>query len=77
MVELFPSDNVFISEYNKDDDVREGRGIYIWKNGNRYDGFFKNDKQHGFGRKISKVVYEHKDKLQVIEERSIECTVER
>ena len=30
----------YLSEFDKDKKVREGRGIYIWRDGDRYDGFW-------------------------------------
>jgi len=30
----------------------DGRGVYISKDGYRYDGFFKAGKRHGYGREI-------------------------
>ena len=27
----------------------EGKGVYAWKDGRRYEGEYKNDKKHGFG----------------------------
>ena len=32
--------------------VKDRRGIAIFPDGNRYDGFWKNDMPHGFGRMI-------------------------
>lgn len=32
---------------------KDGRGVYKWANGSRYDGFWKNNKNHGFGRLVS------------------------
>jgi hypothetical protein len=29
---------------------RQGKGKYIFANGDRYDGFFKSNKKHGIGR---------------------------
>ena len=26
-----------------------GRGVYFWKDGRKYDGEYVNDKKHGFG----------------------------
>lgn len=26
-----------------------GRGIYLWKDGRKYEGFYLNDKKHGYG----------------------------
>ena len=33
--------DLYIGEYRKD--KKEGRGQYLWSNGCRYDGMFKND----------------------------------
>ena len=33
--------------------LRQGRGIQIYENGSRYDGFWKNDKPEGRGRLIN------------------------
>ena len=27
----------------------DGKGIYYWPDGRRYDGDYENDKKHGFG----------------------------
>lgn len=27
----------------------EGIGIYVWSDGRRYEGLYKDDKKHGFG----------------------------
>lgn len=32
--------------------VKEGRGTFIWTNGARYEGEWKNDKEHGRGKKV-------------------------
>ena len=31
------------------DDIRQGYGISIWENGNRYEGHWSNDRFHGNG----------------------------
>ena len=33
--------------------AKDGRGVQIYENGARYDGGWKNDKNHGFGRLIN------------------------
>ena len=32
------------------DNVREGYGIQLWTDGNKYDGYWKDDKAHGKGK---------------------------
>lgn len=33
-------------------EFRCGKGILIWPDGSKYEGYFKNNKQHGRGRLI-------------------------
>jgi hypothetical protein len=33
-------------------DVRDGRGIQIWSDGSRYEGYWRNNRAHGKGRLI-------------------------
>jgi len=33
-------------------DLRDGRGVQIWANGSRYDGFWKEGMAHGRGRLV-------------------------
>ena len=35
-----------------DSEVRDGRGIQIWLDGSRYEGYWKNNKANGYGRLI-------------------------
>lgn len=35
-----------------DSDVRDGKGIQIWLDGSRYEGYWKNNKANGRGRLI-------------------------
>ena len=35
---------IYQGEWVINTSIREGRGIIIWKNGSRYDGFFKDGK---------------------------------
>lgn len=30
-------------------DTKNGKGIYLWKNGSKYVGSFENDYRHGYG----------------------------
>lgn len=30
-------------------DKKNGQGVYLWKNGSRYEGNFENDYRHGYG----------------------------
>lgn len=39
-------------EWIKDTDIRDGRGIQIWLDGSRYEGYWKNNKANGLGRLI-------------------------
>jgi hypothetical protein len=36
----------------EDTDIREGRGIQIWRDGSRYEGYWKNNRANGRGRLI-------------------------
>ena len=35
-----------------DKDIRDGRGVQIWLDGSRYEGYWKNNKANGRGRLI-------------------------
>lgn len=35
-----------------DENVREGKGVLIWPDGSRYDGYWKDDRANGRGRLI-------------------------
>ena len=37
-------------EWDSQTNLRDGRGVVIWANGTRYDGFFKQGKANGRGR---------------------------
>mgnify|MGYP006124198093 CR=1 FL=1 len=37
----------------KDDNIN-GKGVYEWPNGKKYDGFWKNNKFDGFGKYVFK-----------------------
>lgn len=39
--------NQFEGEYKND--VKEGKGIFIWEAGNRYEGDYSGDERHGWG----------------------------
>ena len=39
-------------EWNEFENLRDGRGIQIWPNGSRYDGFWKDGMAHGPGRLV-------------------------
>lgn len=32
--------------------LREGKGIQLWKDGSKYEGYWKNDQANGYGRLI-------------------------
>ena len=32
--------------------MRQGRGVQIWQDGSKYEGFWESDKANGFGRLI-------------------------
>jgi hypothetical protein len=34
-------------EWIKDTDIRDGRGIQIWLDGSRYEGYWRNNKANG------------------------------
>jgi len=41
---------IYQGEWDSQSNLRDGRGIVIWSNGSRYDGFFLNGKANGRGR---------------------------
>jgi hypothetical protein len=47
-------------EWIKGKDVRDGRGIQIWQDGSRYEGYWRNNRACGRGRLIhsDKDIYE-------------------
>ena len=47
-----PSKVKYIGDWNESGE-RHGRGTQIWPDGARYDGYFLNDRQMGFGRIIT------------------------
>ena len=42
---------IYIGEFNEKKQ-REGKGIQIWNDGSKYEGYWKNDKANGRGRLI-------------------------
>ena len=42
---------IYIGEFNEKKQ-REGKGIQIWNDGSKYEGYWKNDKANGWGRLI-------------------------
>ena len=49
---LMPSMVKYTGEWRADTGQRHGRGTLIWPDGARYDGYFVNDQQEGYGRMI-------------------------
>jgi hypothetical protein len=43
-------DGRYQGEYLKDTNVKQGRGIYMCKDGTIYEGYWRNNKYHGKGR---------------------------
>lgn len=43
---------IFQGEWDSKTNLRDGKGIVIWNNGTRYDGFFLKGKANSFGRII-------------------------
>lgn len=41
---------IYQGEWDKRTNLRDGRGIVVWENGTRYDGFFLRGKANGRGR---------------------------
>ena len=41
--------------------VKEGKGTFYWKNGNKWEGYFKNDKMNGEG-----IFYDGEDSFSAI-----------
>ena len=39
-------------EWLKDTDIRDGRGVQIWLDGSRYEGYWRENKANGRGRLI-------------------------
>ena len=46
------NNSIYQGEWNKKTNQKDGRGIQIWPDGSRYDGFWKNDIAQGHGRLI-------------------------
>jgi len=44
-------DSVYVGQWSADG-LREGKGVQMWKDGSKFEGFFKNDMAFGFGRLI-------------------------
>ena len=44
----------------KENNIKEGKGIYYWNDGDRYEGEWKNDKKDGLG------IYYYKNKWKYI-----------
>ena len=44
--------SIFQGEWDTKTNLRDGKGIIIWKNGARYDGFFLKGKANCYGRII-------------------------
>lgn len=44
--------SIYQGEWNKRTNMKDGRGIQIWPDGSRYDGYWKNDVAQGHGRLI-------------------------
>lgn len=42
---------IYVGEWTKDG-LRHGRGLQIWKDGSKYEGYWKNDMANGKGRLI-------------------------
>ena len=42
---------IYTGEFNQSGQ-RQGRGFQIWPDGSKYEGFWSNDKAHGYGRMI-------------------------
>lgn len=44
-------ENGLIDQYQGDyqNDKKSGQGVYVWANGNEYQGHFLDDYKHGFG----------------------------
>ena len=42
----------YLGEWNESTGERDGKGVQIWSDGSRYEGFWKNDKANGRGRLI-------------------------
>ena len=41
---------IYIGEWLVGTDIREGRGISIWKDGSMYEGYYKNNLSYSIGR---------------------------
>ena len=48
----YPNKSVYIGEWNPKIGCREGKGIHIWSDGSRYEGYWKSDMANGKGRLI-------------------------
>jgi hypothetical protein len=46
------SGNVYTGEWLKETQIREGIGVLVHANGDVYEGYWRDDKKHGYGRYI-------------------------
>lgn len=51
---VIPLGNGFMyqGEWDKKSNLRDGKGVMIWPNGSRYDGWWANDVACGYGRLV-------------------------
>lgn len=49
---LFQNGAQYEGEWNINTGERDGRGVQVWADGSRYEGYWKNDKANGRGRLI-------------------------
>mmetsp|Transcript_950 Transcript_950/g.1303 ORF Transcript_950/g.1303 Transcript_950/m.1303 type:complete len:171 (-) Transcript_950:809-1321(-) len=51
---LLQNGTVYVGEWRKDSNTREGRGVQVWPDGSLYEGYWKNNKANQYGRLLHK-----------------------
>jgi len=47
---VYSNGDVFQGETDKETGLKDGWGLYLYANGEKYEGFFQDDALHGYGR---------------------------
>lgn len=51
-IETLENDGKYLGQWSTSQNLRHGKGVQVWHDGSIYEGQWRNDKAHGFGRLI-------------------------